>query len=153
MSHVISYRTAVLALAFAAMPAHATDCKPVHAELIESRYTTGCDPGEPSCFLGVVQGNHGLTGTTHFRSDSFLGPIPTSPNSTPYSGPFHYRLDGGTITMRSTGVTIPGVVTEVQRITDATGDFAGATGDFFVFGTRDASGVITTKIDGTLCFP
>ena len=54
--------------------------------------------------------------------------------------------------MRETGVTVPGVVTAHHRIVGATGEFAGATGDFFVSGTR-ASGVITTAITGTLCLP
>jgi hypothetical protein len=76
----------------------------IHADLVEMRVTEGCNVGEPSCFLGVVDGNHGLAGTTHFRSDSFLGSIPTSPGSTPYSGPFEYRLGTGTLLMRETGV-------------------------------------------------
>ena len=151
MSHAT--RTAILALALgvAALPAHATDCKAVHAELIEMSATTECDPGETSCFLGVIQGNHGLIGTTHFKADGWTTAIPTSPGSFPYSGLFEYRLQGGTIKMRETGVTVPGIVTAHHRIIDATGDFAGATGDFFVYGTR-ASGVITTRVDGTFCF-
>ena len=62
--------------------AYAGQCKSIHADLVEMRVTEGCNAGEPSCFLGVVDGNHGLRGTTHFRSDSFLGSIPTSPGST-----------------------------------------------------------------------
>jgi hypothetical protein len=143
---------ASLFLACAAFVAQATECKSVQADLVEMRVTEGCDAGEAFCFLGVVDGNHGVRGTTHFKSDSFLGPIPTSPSSTPYSGPFEYRLDGGTLLMRETGVTVPGVVTAHHRIVDATGIFAGATGDFFVYGTREG-GVITTKVDGTLCLP
>ena len=154
MSHAIPSvpgALAALVLVLAAMPANATDCKAVHAELIEMGATTECDPGETSCFIGVVQGNHGLVGTTHFKADSWTTPIPTSPGSFPYSGLFEYRLAGGTLLMRETGVTVPGIVTAHHRIQSATGDFEGATGDFFVYGTR-ASGVITTRVDGTLCF-
>lgn len=142
---------AALVIGIAAMPAHATDCKAIHAELIEMGATTECDPGESSCFLGVVQGNHGLVGTTHFKADSWTTPIPTSPGSFPYSGLFEYRLAGGTLLLRETGVTVPGIVTAHQRVQSASGDFEGATGDFFVYGTR-ANGVITTRVDGTLCF-
>jgi len=142
---------AALAIGLAAFSANATDCKPVHAELIETGATTECDPGETSCFLGVVQGNHGLIGTTHFKADSWTSAIPTSPGSFPYSGVFEYRLETGTIRMRETGVTVPGIVTAHHRIIGATGAFAGASGDFFVYGTR-ANGVITTQVDGTLCF-
>ena len=151
-STLMSTRVSLVALALCALPAFAEECKPVHADLIEMSFTTGCDPGETSCFLGVIDGNHGLRGTTHFRSDSFLGSIPTSPGSTPYSGPFEYRLGTGTLLMRETGVTVPGVVVAHHRIVDATGEFAGATGDFFVSGTREGT-LITTNITGTLCLP
>ena len=154
MSHAIPSAPralAALVLGIAAMSANAADCKAVHAELIEMGATTECDPGETSCFIGVVQGNHGLVGTTHFKADSWTTPIPTSPGSFPYSGLFEYRLAGGTLLMRETGVTVPGIVTAHHRIQSATGDFEGATGDFFVYGTR-ANGVITTRVDGTLCF-
>ena len=143
---------AVPLLASAAFAAQAGECKAVLAELVESSFTQGCDPGEASCFLGVVDGNHGLRGTTHFKADSVGVAASTSPGSLPYSGPFEYRLAGGTITMRETGVTVPGVVTAHHRIVGATGEFASATGDFFVSGTR-ANGVITTAITGTLCLP
>lgn len=155
MSHAILSAPGALAalvLGLAATSAHATDCKAVHAELIEMGATTECDPGETSCFLGVIQGNHGLVGTTHFKADGWTpDPIPTSPGSFPYSGLFEYRLAGGTLLMRETGVTVPGIVTAHHRVQSATGDFEGASGDFFVYGTR-ANGVITTRVDGTLCF-
>jgi hypothetical protein len=146
--------TALAALAFGLAPlsAQADNCKAVHAELLEMRVTEGCNAGETFCFLGVIQGNHGLTGTTHFKGDSVGTAAPTSPGSVPYSGPFEYRLGSGTLLMRETGVTVPGVVVAHHRIVDATGDFAGATGDFFVYGTR-AGTVITTEISGTLCMP
>ena len=47
-----------LVLGIAAMPANAADCKAVHAELIEMGATTEGDPGEASCFIGLVQGTH-----------------------------------------------------------------------------------------------
>lgn len=142
---------AALAFGFAAPSAHATDCKAVHAELIETSATTGCDPGETSCFLGVIQGNHGLVGTTHFKADGWTSAIPTSPGSFPYSGVFEYRLESGTIRMRETGVTVPGIVTAHHRVIGATGAFEGASGDFFVYGTR-GGGIITTQVSGQLCF-
>jgi hypothetical protein len=156
MTRVVAFRRSLLACAsvavFAAGVAQAGECKSIHADLVELRVTEGCNAGEPSCFLGVVDGNHGLRGTTHFRADGFLGSIPTSPGSTPYSGPFEYRLGTGTLLMRETGVTVPGVVTAHHRIVEGTGEFAGATGDFFVSGTREGT-LITTNITGTLCLP
>jgi len=151
-STLMSTRVSLVALALCALPAFAEECKPVHADLIEMSFTTGCDPGETSCFLGVIDGNHGLRGTTHFKADSVGTAASTSPGSLPYSGLFQYRLTGGTLTMRETGVTVPGVVTAHHRIIDATGEFAGATGDFFVSGTRASKGR-QTSIFGTLCLP
>ena len=56
-----------LALAGAAGPAivraqEAPKCKPVHADLVEDA-STSCRPPHTSCFLGVVDGHHGLRGT------------------------------------------------------------------------------------------
>jgi hypothetical protein len=141
------------AIALAVLPVQAEpECKPIHADLVEMPATTGCDAGESSCFLGTVDGNRGLRGTTHFKGDASGTAPSTSPGSLPYSGPFQYRLEGGTITMRETGVTVPGVVAAHQRIVEGTGDYAGATGDFFVNGYR-ANGIITTQVTGMLCLP
>ena len=50
------------AFALAALPASAEECKSIHADLVEMSSTTGCNAGESSCFLGVVDGNQGLGG-------------------------------------------------------------------------------------------
>lgn len=143
---------ALAMLALATTPARADECKPIHAEMVEVRVTEGCDAGEAFCFLGVVDGNQGLRGTTHFKADAIgTGPA-TSPGSLPYSGPFEYRLPGGTISMRETGINVPGMVTAHQRVVAATGEYAGATGDFFVDGVRGV-GIVTTQVSGTLCRP
>lgn len=141
-----------IALFVAAGAAQATDCKPVHASLVEVASTTGCNPGLSSCFLGEVTGNHGLAGVTHFRADSVGAAASGSPGSVPYSGPFEYRTERGHLLMRETGVTVPGAVTAHQRIVEGSGDFAGVTGYLFVSGTR-ANGVITTRVDGEFCYP
>lgn len=131
-----------------------TKCKPVHADLVENGSTEGCKPSHPSCFLGEVDGNHGLRGTTYFRADSATAPIPTSPEFVGYSGVFEYVTDRGSLTARESGVTsqTQNVVTAHQRITDATGDFAGATGYFFVSGSNDGQRVVT-KVTGVICYP
>jgi hypothetical protein len=140
------------ALALIASPAWADECKSIHADLEELRSTEGCDAGETSCFLGVVDGNQGLRGSTHFKADSIGTAAPTSPGSLPYSGLFEYRLPGGTISMRETGVNVPGMVTAHQHVIGATGEYTGATGDFFVNGVRGV-GIVTTQVSGTLCLP
>jgi hypothetical protein len=65
---------------------------------------------------------------------------------------FQYLLTGGTLTMRETGVVGRGAVTAYQEITGGTGDFAGATGYFFVSGFLLPGGTtISTQIEGHLC--
>jgi hypothetical protein len=129
-------------------------CKAVHADLVEDA-STNCRPPHTSCFLGVVDGNHGLRGTTYFKGDPGAGTPPaTSPDFRAYSGVFEYATDRGTLTMRETGAVsgTQGVVTAYQKITDATGEFAGVTGYVFVNGfTR--SGHVTTKVSGEFCYP
>ena len=142
-------------LAFAFAPVQAGECKKIQADLVELASTEGCNPGLTSCFLGEVDGNHGLRGTTHFAADSArVGPA-TSPTFISYSGPFEYRTDHGNLTMRETGVTTSGpegVVTAYQQITDATGQYAGASGHFFVSGHK-SGGMVTTFINGEICYP
>jgi hypothetical protein len=45
-----------------------------------------------------------------------------------------------------------GVVTAYQKIIDATGDFAGVTGYFFVSGFN-RNGRVTTSLSGEICYP
>jgi len=150
--HPFAYCSLALCVAALTPSVHAGECKSIHAEMLEVRVTTGCDAGESACFLGEVDGNHGLRGTTHFSADSVGAALATSPGSLPYSGAFQYRLPTGTISMRETGINTPGMVTAHQRVTAGTGEYEGATGDFFVNGTR-VPGVVTTSVSGTLCLP
>ncbi len=144
-----------LLLACVTPPALAGTCKTIHADLVEVSATEGCNPGLASCFLGEVDGNHGLRGTTHFAADSARAGPATSPSFISYSGPFEYRTDGGTLTMRETGVTTnnaAGVVTAYQEIVQGTGRYAGASGYLFVSGLK-GGGMITTFVKGEICYP
>jgi hypothetical protein len=134
-------------------------CKPVHADLEENLATVGCKPTHPSCFLGEVDGNHGLRGTTYFRADSGAAGPSTSPGFISYSGVFEYTTDRGSLVMRETGVVNQtqgnpesGAVTAFQKVTDATGELTGTTGYLFVSGFSRGGHVVTT-ITGELCVP
>lgn len=134
-------------------------CKAIHAVMTEQRVTVGCKPEHSFCFLGEVAGNHGMRGSTYFKGDGSGSRPPTSPDFLPYSGPFEYMLDNGTITTRETGVTNTtqgnpesGAVTAFQKIVSATGELEGTTGYFFVSGfSRD--GRVETTVTGEVCFP
>lgn len=151
-ARTLARSTLGLLLALSCAPAWADDCKRIHADLVEVAATEGCNPGLESCFLGEVDGNHGLNGVTHFKADSAAAGPPTSPGFISYSGNFEYRTAHGDLHMRETGVTSPGVVTAHQSIVDATGRYAGASGDFFVSGFKE-DGVITTRVWGEICYP
>lgn len=134
-------------------------CKAVHADLVEDRATTECRPGHASCFLGSVDGNHGLRGTTYFRAESGAAGPSTSPGWISYSGVFEYTTSRGTLIMRETGAfntTLgnleSGATTAFQKITAATGEFSGRTGYLFVYGFN-INGHVVTRIAGEICAP
>jgi hypothetical protein len=152
MTHATRFAMALCALAITpvALADNGPNCKAIHADMSEVRFTTGCDAGEPSCFLGEVAGNHGFRGTTHFRADSGGTAPPTSPGSSPYSGLFRYELRDGNLVMRETGITVPGgIVIAHHRVVEGTGQYVGATGDLYVFGTTGP--VVNTEVSGTIC--
>lgn len=138
--------------------AEAQTCKAIHADLVETLTLEGCDPGLSYCFIGSVNGNHGLRGVTHFKDDSTAtGPVTALEGFISYSGSFQYRTGHGTLDVRETGVTntstgLPqsGAVTAYQQILGGTGEYEGATGFLFVNG-RNTDGVIETRVFGELC--
>lgn len=141
-----------LAVSAAAVAAPANGaCKRIHAELSELRSTEGCNAGLDSCFLGEVDGNHGLNGSTHFASDGWAPGPSAAPGFISYSGAFEYRTADGTLYMREIGVTDPAVVTAYQRVESGSGRFQGASGHFFVSGSKTPAGEVTTELSGELC--
>jgi hypothetical protein len=134
-------------------------CKAIHAVMLEERVTVGCKPEHTFCFIGEVAGNQGLRGTTYFKADGVGSRPTTSPDFLPYSGPFEYHTDAGSLFMRETGVSNStqgnpdsGAVTAFQKVVGATGDLAGATGHFFVSGFS-RNGRVETTVTGELCVP
>jgi hypothetical protein len=135
-------------------------CKAVHADLVEARSTTGCKPEHSSCFLGEVDGNHGLRGTTYFRGEEGALFPPGAPTFRSYVGTFEYTTPSGTLTMREMGLTEPpdasnpesGVVNAFQRIVSGTGEYAGATGYLFVSGFNRNQRIVT-NVYGEICRP
>jgi hypothetical protein len=134
-------------------------CKKIHGDLLEHPSTTGCKPEHTSCFLGEVDANHGLRGTTYFKGDpgSVAFP-PTGPNFRAYTGNFEYITPRGTLIMKEMGMTEPftasnpqsGVVNAYQRVVGGTDDFEGATGYLFVSGFNRNQQVVTT-LHGEIC--
>jgi hypothetical protein len=139
---------------------HPSSCKAVHGDLVEVRSTVDCKPGHADCFLGEVDANHGLRGTTYFKGEvSALFPS-VAPTFRSYVGDFEYTTRHGTLTMREMGMTEPpaispdssGVVNAYQTIVAGTGEFEGATGYLFVSGFNRNQRVVTT-VKGRICKP
>ena len=134
-------------------------CKTVHADLVEARSTVNCKPGDNVCFLGEVDGNHGLRGTTYFKGLQGAPFPPLAPTFRSYVGTFEYTTATGTLTMKEMGFTDPptqdpesGVVSAYQKIVEGTGEFAGATGYLFVTGFNRNQRIVTT-VSGQICQP
>jgi hypothetical protein len=157
---------AAFAVVGAMATAHAQDalvngsgCKAIHADLVEDQSSVGCKPGHTTCFLGEVDGNHGLRGNTYFRGETGAAGPSTSPGFRSYTGLFEYHTARGTLIARETGVVNntqgtqdSGVITAFQRINEAIGEFAGVTGYFFVSGFNINQHIVT-KVTGHICFP
>jgi hypothetical protein len=140
-------------------PAPQSTCKAVQADLVEVNSTVGCKPEHANCFLGEVDGNHGLRGTTYFKGQQGALFPPLAPTFRSYVGAFEYITDKGTLTMKEMGLTNPptadpesGAVMAYQQIVAGTGDFAGANGYLFVVGFNRNQRVVT-KVTGEICLP
>jgi hypothetical protein len=141
-------------------PAPQSSCKAIHGDLVEVRSTVGCKPEHAFCFLGEVDGNHGLRGTTYFRGDASALFPSTAPTFRSYTGSFEYITPYGTLTMKEMGLTEPptispdssGVVNAYQTIVAGTGEFEGATGYLFVSGFNRNQRIVTT-VTGEICKP
>jgi hypothetical protein len=134
-------------------------CKAVHADLVEVRSTVGCKPEHSFCFLGEVDGNHGLRGTTYFKGEQGALFPPAAPTFRSYVGSFEYITATGTLTIREMGLTDPptdnpesGVVMAYQKIVEGTGDFSGAVGYLFVSGFNRNQRIVTS-VTGQICLP
>ena len=139
--------------------AGAPRCKEIHGDLVEAPSTTGCKPEHTSCFLGEVDANHGLRGTTYFKGDpGAVAYPPTAPTFRAYTGNFEYITPRGTLVMKEMGTTEPfnannpesGVVNAYQRVVSGTDEFEGATGYLFVSGFNRNQRVVTT-VHGVIC--
>lgn len=137
----------------------AARCKKIQGDLVEQLTTTGCKPEHPSCFLGEVDANHGLRGTTYFRGDAGSSiTYPTAPTFRGYTGNFEYTTAQGMLVMKEVGSNEPsannpaasGMVNAFQRIVSGTGEFEGATGYLFVSGFNQSGHVVTT-LHGVIC--
>jgi hypothetical protein len=144
-------------LAVAAAPALAApegngDCAQIHAVIIDAQVTDGCTSPNKFCAAGVVIGDHGLTGKTYFTTDSaILGP-PTRPGSIAASGIIVYTTSRGTLTARESGLSLGTYFSNFDEILSGTGDFAGATGHFWLAGQQVQSH-FETDVTGVLCRP
>lgn len=151
----------VLPLLFAAVavPALAdAGCKKIRATIVDTQVTEGCTSPNRFCAAGVVEGNHGLNGTTYFTMDGAVRGPAVLPGSIATSGVLVYTTDKGTLTVRESGLSNlmntpeEGFFTAFQEVLEGTGKYAGATGHLWVAGHRIES-IFEADVTGVLCLP
>jgi len=152
----IVFLLAVSACAGMANAHDRNNCREVHALIVDKYAPTDCPSPYRFCAAGTVEGNRGLNGTTYFVLDG-VGTAPvTAPGFNVTTGLLTYTTEGGTLTVRETGVgkltgsPSNGVLTSLQEIVSGTGRYAGATGTLYNTAV-DINGVFYSDITGTLC--
>jgi hypothetical protein len=143
---------AVTALPALAAPAPDGHCAQIHAVIIDAQVTDGCTSPNKFCAAGVVLGDHGLNGKTYFTTDSAIVGPPTRPGSIAASGILVYTLNRGTLTARESGLSLGTYFSNFDEILSGTGDFAGATGHFWLAG-QQVNNHFETDVTGVLCRP
>jgi hypothetical protein len=145
----------LLLMASLASPALASDCKKIHATIVDAQVTEGCTSPNRFCAAGSVKGNHGLNGTTYFVMDGAVRGPATAPGSLATSGILIYTTDRGTLTVRESGLSGlqesgQGYFTAFQEVLSGTGEYEGSTGHFWVLGEA-LEDHFESEVTGVLC--
>ncbi|HEX6903756.1 MAG TPA: hypothetical protein VF789_28860 [Thermoanaerobaculia bacterium] len=138
-------------------PALAGECKKIHGTIVDAQVTEGCTSPNKFCAAGTVEGNHGLSGQTWFVMDGAVRGPATAPGSIATSGILIYTMDGGTLTVRESGLSGlkesgNGYFTAFQEVLEGTGDYQGVTGHLWVLG-QVVENHFESELSGVLCEP
>lgn len=147
----------LLLIAFVASPTLASECKKIHATIIDAQVTEGCTSPNNFCAAGTVKGNHGLNGTTYFVMDGAVRGPATAPGSVATSGILTFTTRRGTLTVRESGLSglnesDAGYFTAFQEVLEGTGAYEGATGHMWVLGQVVENG-FDSEVRGVICEP
>lgn len=132
-------------------------CKRVEGRLTSVSVTQDCTNAN-GCFAGVITGDRSIRGT--FRAVAFgfapsVGLPGLEPESTlSFAGERTIETAQGTLRLRLTGVfdTARREFSELERVTDGTGRFEGATGTLWLAGTSNADATaFEALVTGQLC--
>ena len=118
--------------------------------------TEGCTSPIGFCAAGTFKGNFGFQGAFFFSALAF-DPVPNDPQGRlAVSGVSTYTTGDGRITVSDVSAfdTVRGTFAGIGNIVEATGKFAGATGEVFTYGhvLEDGASFITTFVI-ELCLP
>lgn len=154
MRKIARYMGGLLLFGVAASPVLADpQCKKIHGSIVDAQVVEGCTSPNKFCAEGTVQANHGFNGTTYFRMDGVVRGPATLPGSLATSGILVYTTDRGTLTVRESGLAGLGDdFPALQQVIEGTGDYAGATGHFWVLG-HNAGTYFDSGLIGELCLP
>lgn len=133
-------------------------CIPIHAEILSTFVTAGCESPVGLCTTGTITEGGILNGTTEFTALSVAtaaGMPGVEPDTTlSYSGLLKITTKLGTLTISDVGIfdTARGVFSELDRITEGTERFFGSNGTLFIYGTATADGTgFGGSINGEVC--
>ena len=134
-------------------------CIPVQAKIEAFFVVEGCESPVGLCTAGTITRGGFLDGTTSFTALATAEgaglPGGIEPLSTlSYTGILEVAAAHGTLTLSDVGVLDPetGVFSELDRITDGTGKFEGASGVLFIYGNTTAGGTgFIGTIKGEVC--
>ena len=148
---------ALLTIVSSASPTRADECKKIHGTIVDAQVTEGCTSPNRFCAEGTVTANHGLNGTTYFTMDGAVRGPAVLPGSLATSGILVYTTDGGTLTVRESGLSglresDQSYFTAFQQVVSGTGEYEGATGHLWVLGQAFPDH-FEADIRGEICLP
>jgi len=133
-------------------------CLRIRAKLMTVRVAEGCTSPVDFCAEGVITGDGWIHGKT---KGIVLGLVPSvglpgiEPETTlSYAGDRTIVTPHGTLTLRFTGVfdTARGEFSELERVTEGTGELMGAAGTIYLTGRSSADGTsFEGDITGVIC--
>lgn len=133
-------------------------CIPIHAKIRSTFFAEGCYSPVRLCTTGEITEGGILNGTTEFTALSLApaaGMSGVEPDTTlSYSGLLKITTTHGMLLIRDVGMfdTAKGVFSELDRITEGTERFSGASGTLFIYGTASADGTgFGGSIRGEIC--